>query len=259
MANATKELTKEIRNTADAAVTNAKETVDAVRRGFTDTAGNVKDAAQNVFLAGLGALVAAKETGEETFDTLVKRGEKVDLGAVGTERVKTIRKQIDGATDKVEDAVKGRVSDAKYVAGETANSVEDRIQDAVAVVMKRIGVPTREEISELTASVERLTARVEEVKETRALEASIPAPEAPSAMTVESVGGGWYEIQSEGEVVSKVKGRKALVTALADMQTSGEIAIVPTSNGWYEVRVGTVVVEKAQGEDAAEAAASRLR
>jgi len=254
MANTTSELTKEIRNTADVAVTNAKETVDNVRRGFTDAAGNVKDAAQNVFMAGLGVLVAAKETGEDTFTSFVKKGEKVDLGGLGTERVNEIRKQIDGASDRVEDAVKGRVSDVKYVAGETANSVEDRIQDAVAVVMKRIGVPTREEISELTASVERLTARVEEVKEARTLEAA-----APAAFTVESVGGGWYEIKTGDVVVEKVKGRKAVAAKLFELQDTTEITVVSVGGGWYEVRVGSVVVEKVQGEEDAEAAAAKLQ
>ena len=253
MATATQELTKEIRQTADAAVTNAKETAETVRRGFTDAAGNVRDAAQNVFLAGLGALVAAKETGEETFESFVKKGEKVDFGSLGTERVKKIREQIDGATDKAEDAVKGRVSDAKYVATETANGLEEKIQDAVAVVMKRIGVPTRDEINELTASVERLTARVAEAKQDRALAVEVPT----EAMSVEAVGGGWYEIQVGGEVAAKVKGRKALITRLGAMQETSEIETVAVGGGWYEVRVGSVVVEKVQGEEEATAAASK--
>ena len=256
MANATKELSKELRNTADTAVNNARETVETVRRGFTDAAGNVRDAAQNVFLAGLGALVTAKETGEETFESFVKKGEKVDLGKLGTERVKEIRKQIDGATDKATGAVKGRVSDAKYVAGETAHTLEDRVQDAVAVVMKRIGVPTREEITELTASVERLTARVEEVKKERAMEAAVPAA---STFTVESVGGGWYEIKTGDVVVEKVKGRKAVATELMRLQETDEVTTVAVGGGWYEIRVGAVVVEKVQGEEEAEAAAAKLR
>lgn len=253
MATATKELTKEIRETADAAITNAKETADSVRKGFTDAAGNVKDAAQNVFLAGLGALVTAKETGVDTFETLVKKGEKVDLGSVGTERVKQIREGIDEATDKATDAVKGRVSDAKYVAGETATSVEDRVQDAVASVMKKLGVPTRAEITELTASVERLTARVEEVKAERGL-----APVA-STFTVESVGGGWYEIKTGDVVVEKVKGRKAVAAELKRLQETEEVTIAAVGGGWYEVLVGAVVIEKVQGEEEAEAAAAKLR
>ena len=255
MASATKELTRELRTTADTAVNNAKETVDSVRRGLTDAAGNVRDAAQSVFLAGLGALVTAKETGEETFDTLIKKGEKVDLGHLGTERVKEIRKQIDGATDKATGAVKGRVSDARYVAGETANSLEDKIQDAVAVVMKRLGVPTREEITELTASVERLTARVEDVKKERALESGSPLA---ASFTVESVGGGWYEIQAGDVVVEKLKGRKAVAAELKRLQETDEVTTVAVGGGWYEVRIGAVVVEKVQGEEEATAAAAKL-
>ncbi|MEL6616836.1 MAG: phasin family protein [Bacteroidota bacterium] len=251
MATATKELTKEIRETADAALTNAKETAESVRKGFTDAAGNVRDAAQNVFLAGLGALVTAKETGVDTFETLVKKGETVDLGTVGTERVKQIREGIDEATDKATDAVKGRVSDAKYVAGETASNVEDRVQDAVASVMKKLGVPTRAEITELTASVERLTARVEEVKAERGLIAP--------AFVVEAVGGGWYEIKTGDVVVEKVKGRKAVAAELKRLQETDAVTVSSVGGGWYEVLVGAVVIEKVQGEEEAEAAAAKLR
>lgn len=254
MATATQDLTKELRQTADAAVTNAKQTVDSVRKGFTDTAGNVRDAAQNVFLAGLGALVTAKETGSETFESLVKKGETVDLGGLGTERVKQIRQQIDGASERAEEAVKGRVSDAKFVAGETATGLEERIQDAVAVVMKRIGVPTRAEIAELTASVERLTVRVEEAKKDRVL---VAAP-ATGALTVEGTGGGWYEIKAGDEVVDKVKGRKAVVARLTALQETAEITTEAVGGGWYEVRVGSVVLEKVQGEDEAEALVAKL-
>ncbi|MEM1056374.1 MAG: phasin family protein [Bacteroidota bacterium] len=254
MATATQELTKEIRQTADAAVTNAKKTAESVRTGLTDAAGNVKDAAQNVFLAGLGALVSVKETGAETFESLVKKGETVDLGGLGTERVQEIRKQIDTASDRAEEAVKGRVSDVKYVAGETAQGLEEKIQDAVAVVMKRIGVPTRAEIAELTASVERLTARVEEAKQERTLLAEAPI----GALTVNATGGGWYEIKTGDEVADKVKGRKAVVARLTALQETAEITTEAVGGGWYEVRVGTVVLEKVQGEEEAEALVAKL-
>ena len=266
MATPTQQLTKELRETADAAVSNAKQTAESVRDGLTDAAGNVKDAAQSVFMAGLGALVTAKDAGVDTFESLVKRGEKVDLGGLGTERVKTIRENIDGAADKATDAVKGRVSDAKYVANETAQSVEDRVQDAVAAVMKRLGVPTREEITELTASVERLTARVEEAKKERAASAeativtpeAVPAPAAVGELTVEAAGGGWYEIHAAGEVIEKAKGRKALAARLAEMTGNGAVSTEAVGGGWYAVRVGDVTVEKVQGEEEAEATAAKL-
>jgi len=89
--------------------------------------------------------------------------------------------------------------------------VEDRLQDAVAVVMKRIGVPTRDEVAELTASVERLTQHIERLKAERAVAAK-------PALAVESVGGGWYEVKVGDVVVDKVQGREDADAALVKLQ-----------------------------------------
>ncbi|MEM1116054.1 MAG: phasin family protein [Bacteroidota bacterium] len=209
MATTTKELTKELKKTATDAIDSAKTTVDTVQSDLSDAAADVRESVQKVFLAGLGALVVAEEEGSKMFKTLVKKGEKIELPGIGTDRVTAIREQLGGATDKATDAVKGRVKDAQYIAGETADKAEDRIQDAVATVMKRLGVPTREEISELTASVERLTAHIETLKEQRT---------ASTEPTMEAVGGGWYEIRLGDVVVEKVQGKDDAEAALLRVQ-----------------------------------------
>jgi len=66
--------------------------------------------------------------------------------------------------------------------------------------MKRIGVPTREEISELTASVERLTKQITKLRG--------KTSEAGSELVLEAVGGGWYEIKVCDVVVEKVQGKE---------------------------------------------------
>ena len=209
MSDTTTELTRELRDTADTAMKNVKKTAKSVRKNLDDATGNVVDAAQNVFLAGLGALAMAEESGSKTFKKLVKKGKKVDLGDLGTRRIQDVRDQIDRVADDAADAVKGRVKDAGYVAGETADKIEDRIQDAVAAVMKRVGVPTREEIGELTASVERLTAHVEGLKMQKA---------AGPDVTVEAVGGGWYEVSVDGIVVEKVQGKDSAAEVVARLE-----------------------------------------
>ncbi len=209
MATTTKNLTKEIQKTANDAVESAKTTVESVQNDLTDAAGDVKDAVQKVFLAGLGALAIAEEEGSKAFKKLVKKGEKIELPGLGMERVQAIRDQIEGRADQASDAVKGRVSDAKYVAGETADKAEDRIQDTVASVMKRLGVPTREEISELTASVERLTTNIETLKTQRS---------ASTELSMESVGGGWYEIRIGEVVIEKLQGKEEAEKALIRVQ-----------------------------------------
>ncbi len=209
MATKTKNLQKELKKTATDTVDYAKTTVEGIQKDLADTAGDVKDAVGKVFLAGLGALAVAEEEGSKTFKKLVKKGEKIELPGLGAERVKAIRDQINGAADKATGTVKGRVSGAKKAADDTADKAEDRIQETVATVMKRLGVPTREEIAELTASVERLTTHIERLKEERA---------ASTELTLQAVGGGWYEIRLGDVVVEKVQGKDEAEQALIRIQ-----------------------------------------
>ena len=201
---------KDLKKTADDTVALAKSTADTVQQTVIDFADDVKETTNRIFRAGLGAFALAEEEGSKLFDTLVKKGEKVDVPVLGGEPLTKLRKEIDTQTDRVTDAVKGRASDAKYMAGEATEKVEDRLQDAVALVMKRLGVPTREEISELTAGVERLNKRLDAVKKERK-----NAPKTEMSFTSESVGGGWYELKVNGVVVDKVQGKEEAETALA--------------------------------------------
>ena len=207
--NTAKSFRQELQKQADDAITSARTTVESVQRDLTDAAGDVQDAVSKVFLAGLGALALAEEEGSKTFKKLVKRGETVELPGLGAERVRKIRAQIAGSADEATEAVKGRATDAKYLAGEAADKAEDRVSETVTVVMKRLGVPTRDEISELTASVERLTARVEALKQDRA---------ASTTPALEAVGGGWYEVRLGDVVVEKVQGKEEGEKALLRVQ-----------------------------------------
>ena len=212
MATTTQDLQKEMKKTAETAVQSAKTTVDAVQRDLTDAAGDVRDAVQKVFLAGLGALAVAEEEGSKVFKTLVKKGETVELPGLGAQRVQEIRKQLESRADQAQDAVEGRVKDARFVASETADKAEGRLHEAVAATMKRLGVPTRAEISELTASVERLTTHIDRLKEERT------AATASTEVTMEAVGGGWYEVRIGSVVVEKVQGRDEAEAAVTRVQ-----------------------------------------
>lgn len=196
----TQQLREEIKKTADEAISLVKTTTESAQKGFKGATKDVTDSAQKIFNAGLGALVIAGEEGSGFFNKLVKKGEQVEFKGFGADQVKKIREQLGANTEKVADAVKGRVKDAKYMAEEASGKFEDRVQDAVAIVMKRIGVPTREEISELAASVERLTKQIKKLKG--------ETVEATGKLVLEAVGGGWYEIKIGNVVVEKVQGKE---------------------------------------------------
>lgn len=186
-----------IKKTADDAMSYARSTAESVQRELQETAGEARESVQKVFMAGLGALAMAEEEGSKLFSNLVKKGEDAKLTSFGTERLQELRKQVGEATEKAGDAVTGRVKDAQYAAGEAADKAEGRVQTSVAGVLKRLGVPTRDEISELTKSVERLTLNIEKIKQA-------PHSETPVAV---AVGGGWYEIRIGDAVVEKVQGK----------------------------------------------------
>ncbi len=200
------QLQEELKQTADNAVNFARNTAGNVQSDIKGVAGDARDAVQKIFRAGLGALVVAEEEGSKLFKQLVSRGEKVGVPDL---RLGALKDEIGERAEKVTDAVKGRADDARFMAGEAVGKVEDRLQEAVAVVMKRIGVPTREEVADLTASVERLTAHVERLKAEKA---------AAPALAMETVGGGWYEIRVGAVVVEKVQGRDEAEAAMARLQ-----------------------------------------
>lgn len=124
-----------------------------------DSQDNVKDripaelreSAQKIWLAGLGALSAAEQEGSKLFKTLVEKGEKFESRG---------RDVVDDAKEDVTDAV----DDAKTKAETAWEKVEDRVDGAVASALKRFGVPSREEIATLTQRVEELTRVVEQLK-----------------------------------------------------------------------------------------------
>ena len=105
----------------------------------------VKETAQQIYLAGLGALAKAGEEGTRLFDELVERGN--DLERTGRARV--------------EQAL-GRVRGLKSDAREVVNRVTSPLDEGMTTAMHKLGVPTRREIQALTRRVEELTRVVEQ-------------------------------------------------------------------------------------------------
>lgn len=102
---------------------------------------DLKDSANKIWLAGLGALSMAEEEGDKLFKKLVNRGEEYQSG---------LKEPVDKATGKVKGTVK---------------KVETMVDDQMTAALHRLGVPTRKEISELTDKVDRLTKTIEEMAE----------------------------------------------------------------------------------------------
>ena len=107
----------------------------------------LKDSVHRIWLAGLGALAAAEEEGSKLFTRLVDRGRDVE------------------GRGKVEvDKVKENVDKFKAKAESTFESWGEKFDERLAATLHRLGVPTRDEIRNLTQRVEELNAKVEQLK-----------------------------------------------------------------------------------------------
>jgi poly(hydroxyalkanoate) granule-associated protein len=118
----------------------------------------LKESAHRIWLAGLGALASAGEEGTKVFDRLVDRGR--DYETRGREEAK---KQYEGA---------------KSTTDELWNTWSGKLDEAVTSALHRMGVPSRDEIRNLTQRVEELNAKVEMLKP-RVTPATPAAPVTP--------------------------------------------------------------------------------
>jgi len=108
----------------------------------------LKDSAQKVWLAGLGAVSTIEKEGSKLFESLVAKGESFEKG--GREKASEVRERVGETAEKARDR-----------AGETWDKIEDRLDGVVTRVLHRVGVPSRDEIATLTQRVEELTRVVE--------------------------------------------------------------------------------------------------
>lgn len=116
------------------------------------------EGAHRVWLAGLGAVALAEEEGGKMFSNLVEKGQSFE----------------DRGKEQVEKA-RGAVTGVKTVAESYWETFEQTIDDQVAGVINRLGVPTKNEIDDLSKKVDNLSKAIDALKkETKA--AAKPAP-----------------------------------------------------------------------------------
>jgi poly(hydroxyalkanoate) granule-associated protein len=109
---------------------------------------DVFDSAHKVFLAGLGTLKTVGDESTEVFGRLVDRGRDVETR--GKKEFDDFRSELKKRTSKATSKVEGRFE-----------KVGDQMDEQIANVLHRLGVPTRKEIQTLTHRVEELSGKVD--------------------------------------------------------------------------------------------------
>ena len=114
-------------------------------------AGAVKESAQQIWLAGMGAFAKAQAEGGKVFEALVKEG------------VSLQRKTQAVAEDKLGDVtgkVSAMASEVTSKAGASWDKLENIFEERTAKALGKLGVPTAKDVAELTRRVEELAAAV---------------------------------------------------------------------------------------------------
>jgi poly(hydroxyalkanoate) granule-associated protein len=114
-------------------------------------AGSVKDSAQQIWLAGMGAFSKAQEEGGKVFEALVKEGMSLQKKTQGIAEEK-----IGEVTGKMS-AMAGTVT-AK--AGENWDKLEAIFEQRTAKALSKLGVPTAKDVDALVQRVDALAAAV---------------------------------------------------------------------------------------------------
>ena len=112
---------------------------------------NLSESAQQVWLAGVGAFGRAQAEGSKLFETLVKEGLSLE---------QTTRKLAGGRVDAVRDAVESTVGQARERASDTWDRLEKVFEDRVQRALRRLEVPSREDLGTLIDRVDALNAEL---------------------------------------------------------------------------------------------------
>ena len=114
-------------------------------------AGQVKESAQQIWLAGMGAFAKAQAEGRQVFETLVKEGS-------------TLQKKTQGVAEEKFGEVTSRMTsmadEVSAKAGQHWDKLESIFEERTAKAMKKLGVPSAKDVDALKARIDELSAQV---------------------------------------------------------------------------------------------------
>lgn len=130
----------------------------------------VKESAQQIWLAGLGAFAKAQEGGNKVFETLARQGVSIQKRTmkVTEDKVNEVTTKVTKAANRIQKQATG-----------SWDKLEGVFEQRVERAMTRLGVPTSKEVAALTKRVEQLTASVQALTH----KAAKPAVTTPAAKT----------------------------------------------------------------------------
>ena len=116
--------------------------------------GSVKDSAQQIWQAGLGAFTRAQAEGSKAFESLVKEGVSIQ------------RKTQAAAEEKITEAtakMPNMATDISSKASGQWDKLENIFEERVAKALNKLGVPSAKDVNALIARIDELTKAVQKL------------------------------------------------------------------------------------------------
>ncbi len=190
----------------------ARKLKATARAKDTQLAAAVKDSAQQIWLAGLGAYAKAQDEGGKVFDALVREGTSIQKRTM-----KVTEDKVNEVTSKVTKAATRLTKQANGTWDKLEGVFEQRVERALA----RLGVPTNKEVAALAKRVEQLTASVQTLTKSSkpARAAKAPAAKASPARTAKAAKKPAKVVAKAVKAVKRVA-RKAVQAAAPETPTA---------------------------------------
>jgi poly(hydroxyalkanoate) granule-associated protein len=135
---------------------------------------SVKESAQQIWLAGMGAFAKAQEEGGKVFEALVKEGMSLQKKTQGMAEDKL--GEVTGKMSAMAETVSAK-------AGQNWDKLEAIFEQRTAKAMAKLGVPTAKDVQALAARVDELAAQLAKLGGVPAKKAplkSVPAKKLPA-------------------------------------------------------------------------------
>ncbi|MDR7152365.1 poly(hydroxyalkanoate) granule-associated protein [Hydrogenophaga palleronii] len=115
-------------------------------------AGAIKDSAQQIWLAGLGAFSKAQEEGGKAFESLVKEGLSIQrkTQAVAEERISEASSRMSSMATEISSKATGQW-----------DKLENLFEERVAKALNKLGVPSARDVDALIARIDELSQHVQ--------------------------------------------------------------------------------------------------
>ena len=131
-----------------------KQKMDEDKQAAPPLTSTVKESAQQIWLAGLGAFSKAQEEGGKVFETLVKEGLSIQ------------RKTQAAAEEKISEATSkmtNMATDISSKAGHQWDKLENIFEGRVAKALNKLGVPAAKDVDALKARIDELSENLQKM------------------------------------------------------------------------------------------------